>query len=126
MGGLRKRYAHKPLTNFTETLEAFLIVSPFQRETEGGCLKGAIASPVSTAQVRHPKLLTALPSVQLVDVLVLHVHLLSAINSPLNPINVTKAIPGFDILLPRYLAPPLKVQWDNDFAHWQVFVDSNH
>ncbi len=24
MGGLRKRYAHKPLTNFTETLEAFL------------------------------------------------------------------------------------------------------
>ena len=24
MGGLRKRYANKPLTNFTETLEAFL------------------------------------------------------------------------------------------------------
>ncbi len=24
MGGLRKRYAHKPLTNFTETLEAFI------------------------------------------------------------------------------------------------------
>ena len=24
MGGLIKRYAHKPLTNFTETLEAFL------------------------------------------------------------------------------------------------------
>ncbi len=24
MGGLRKRYSHKPLTNFTETLEAFL------------------------------------------------------------------------------------------------------
>ncbi|MDE5103269.1 MAG: IS701 family transposase, partial [Trichodesmium sp. St19_bin2] len=24
MGGLRKRYAHKLLTNFTETLEAFL------------------------------------------------------------------------------------------------------
>ncbi|NEQ76276.1 MAG: hypothetical protein F6K23_26495 [Okeania sp. SIO2C9] len=24
MGGLRKRYAQKPLTNFTETLEAFL------------------------------------------------------------------------------------------------------